>query len=81
MTSFEVGFIKYAEECGLSETQATHMFKRAMEYPPAQQMFKELPAEQPMPPQMPQGLGDLAALVKQHFIDQQFQGDKQKIQL
>ena len=42
MTSFEAGFVKYARECGLSDEKAAHIFKRAMEHPGAQHMFKDL---------------------------------------
>ena len=33
MTAFELGFIKYAQECGLPASQVTHMLKRAADHP------------------------------------------------
>lgn len=39
MTSFELGFIKYAQECGLPNPQAVHMLKRALDYPGSQETY------------------------------------------
>lgn len=45
MNPFQSGFIKFATaECGLSEEDAAVAFKRAMEYPPAEELFKQMPA-------------------------------------
>lgn len=43
MTSFEAGFIKYASECGLPETQIRHILKRALAHPEAQQLASRSP--------------------------------------
>jgi len=44
MNEFEKGFVAYATEGGLPENQAVHLWKRAMDYPGTQEMFKQLTA-------------------------------------
>jgi len=79
MNSFEAGFIKYAEECGLSEQQGVHILKRAMEYPGAQAMFKDLDEEQHN--QSPDNLAALTDLLKQHLVHSDMETAAKKIQL
>jgi hypothetical protein len=69
MTCFETGFTKYARECGLSAEEAAHMLKRALAYPAAEQMFRELPTEEEQ--HSPEELETLSDMLKQHMIDQQ----------
>lgn len=76
MTSFEAGFIKYAEECGLAPEAAAHVFKRAMEHPAAQNMFKELPEDQN---ESHEDISVLAELLKQDLIDQQMTAGSKQI--
>lgn len=79
MTAFEAGFIKYAQECGLSNEKAAHMLKRATEYPGTQEMFKQLPHREEE--QDPGALDMLTNLVKQDLIDQHMGEEHKKIQL
>jgi hypothetical protein len=76
MVSFEAGFIKYATESGLSDQQAVQMLKRAMDYPGAQDMFKELPEEHEQQTN-PGNMAVLADMVKQQLLHEQI-GDYQK---
>ena len=59
MTAFEAGFLKYAEEYGMSSDRASHMFKRALEHPEAERMFKEMPDEKIKSPASLEALRDL----------------------
>ena len=72
MTSFQLGFIKYAEECGLSSCQAAHMLKRSEDHPAVQDMFKNLPGSEPEQ-QSPEDLDLLNNMLQQDLIDQQLQ--------
>lgn len=78
MTSFEAGFVKYAEECGLSDQKTAHILKRAMEHPGVQNMFKVLPEE--VETQSPHNLASLGELLKQHLIDEDMGRTTKKIQ-
>jgi hypothetical protein len=69
MLSFETGFLKYAQECGLSEKEAAHILKRASEYPAAAELFRTLPQEDEQ--HSPEELETLADMLKQKFIDSQ----------
>jgi hypothetical protein len=80
MTSFEAGFIKYAEECGLSYEKTVYTFKRAMEHPAALAMFKELPEEEEAP-QVPGNLEALSSLLQQQLVHDDMEGAAKKIQL
>jgi hypothetical protein len=79
MTSFELGFLKYAQECGLSLDRATRMLKRSSEYPGTTQMFKNLPKQEE--DSEPGQLDVLANLLKQDLIDQHMGEETRKIQL
>jgi len=72
MTSFEAGFLKYAEEYGLSPEEAAHTLKRASDYPGTQEMFKKLP-EEAAQNENPEELDQLSDLLKQHEVDSHFQ--------
>jgi len=39
MTSFELGFIKYAQEQGLPRTQADYILQRAMDHPTSRETY------------------------------------------
>jgi hypothetical protein len=39
MTSFELGFIKYAQEYGLPRTQADYILQRAMDHPVSRETY------------------------------------------
>jgi hypothetical protein len=79
MTSFEVGFLKYAEECGLSDDQAAHILKRALDYPGTADMFKTLPQKEST--DSPEDLAVLANMLKQELVDKQFDGAVQQIKV
>jgi hypothetical protein len=80
MTSFEAGFYKYAEEYGLPHTEAVYIYKRALEYPPTQEMFKKLP-EDTDSAESPSTLANLAEMMKQHILHEAMDADTKKIQL
>jgi hypothetical protein len=69
MTSFKAGFFKYAAEQGFSEAETEHLFKQAEEYPPTEQMFRDItPTEESS---SPEELETLAELLKQHALNAQ----------
>ena len=78
MTSFEAGFAKYAEECGLPNQRVAHIFKRAMEHPGAQALFKDLPEEDSS--QSPTNLEALTDLLKQHTVHADMDAASKRIQ-
>jgi hypothetical protein len=67
MTSFEAGFVKYAEELGLSDKEAVLAFKRAMEHPEAAHFLKGLDTHTGS--ESPQKLAALSELMYQQKID------------
>jgi hypothetical protein len=69
MTTFELGFRKYAQECGLSKEQTAHILKRAADHPAVEEMFKQLPTE--TQEAKPEDMDNLSDLVNQDKIDQQ----------
>lgn len=69
MTCFEAGFVKYAEEYGLSEKEAARILKRALEYPAASTMFKSLP-EEGEEQHTPDSLEALSEMLNLEKIDQ-----------
>jgi hypothetical protein len=79
MTSFEAGFIKYAKERGLPDQQAAYIFKRAMEHPGAQSMFKDMDEEDQH--QSPDNLAALSDLLKQHYIHNDMGSAVEKIKI
>lgn len=79
MTSFEAGFVKYAKESGLPDEQATYIFKRAMEHPGAQSMFKDLDEESQQ--QSPDNLAILSDLLKQHYLHDDIGNAVKKIKI
>jgi len=68
MTSFKAGFIKYAMDCGLPNSQAVHIFKRAADHPNTQELFKNL-ADTEIP--QDENLELLTNLMQQNAIDKQ----------
>jgi hypothetical protein len=78
MTSFEVGFIKYAEECGLSNERIAHILKRAADYPEVSSLFKQLPEAEE---ESPEHLDDMNNLMQQDLIDRQMLEDAQKLKM
>jgi hypothetical protein len=78
MTAFEAGFIKYAQECGLSNDEAAHILKRAIDYPGTQDLFKQMPKGQE---EHPDEMDSLANLLKQELIDEHMNNSARKIQL
>lgn len=79
MTSFEVGFKKYAEEYGLSEKTAAHILKRALDHPETAEIFRQLPADKVNPDS--DDLDSLANLMRQDSIDNHYSQVSKKIQL
>ena len=90
MNEFEMGFIKYAEDyVGMSEAQARHIFKRAMDYPGSQAMFKNLmdegtgstvQASQGMR-YSPDELDVISQLMQQKEVEEQMNAVKKKISI
>ena len=78
MTAFEAGFIKYAQECGLSANEAAHILKRAADYPGTQELFKKLPDGQE---EHPDDMDTLSNMLKQELIDEHMNNSVRKIQL
>jgi hypothetical protein len=83
MSEFELGFLAKASEYGLPDLQATHMLKRALEYPGAQQMFKQLPAEahdaQSVENLKAEDLQILSALMEQQKAHEEMQNLKKQL--
>lgn len=79
MTTFEVGFIDYAKENGLSEKQAAHFLKRAFDYPGTQEMFEDLPNNEQE--HSPETLEPLMHLLKQEDIHNLLTDEHRKIHL
>lgn len=79
MTAFEAGFLKEASEYGLSDQQADHILKRALEYDESHSMFKKLPDDQEE--EDPSELAELAEMLRQDFIDKHMSATQHKIQL
>jgi hypothetical protein len=79
MTSFEAGFVKYAKECGLPDDQVAYIFKRAMDHPGAQQMFKDLNEDASI--KSPDSMAVLSDLLQQHFIHNEMDTAAKKIKL
>jgi hypothetical protein len=77
MTSFEAGFIKYAEECGLSNEQAAYILKRAADHPDTQELFKELPHTEE---ESGEDLDNLKDMLSLDELDKQMQLDSSKLQ-
>jgi hypothetical protein len=80
MNSFEVGFVKHAQECGFSRPEALHLLKQSLEYPPTAQMFRELPGEEEE--HSPEELEALTEMLKQKAIASQLHlSDVHKVSL
>jgi len=78
MTAFEAGFLTYANEYGLSDNQAAHILKRAMDYSQATQMFKSFPEENI---QTPDSMTVLANLMKHELLNGRMHAEKRRIML
>jgi hypothetical protein len=78
MTSFELGFLKQAEEYGVAVDHASHILKRAMDHPGTQEMFKELPQDEE---HSPEDMEVLQELLQQNLINEKFNGQAKQIQL
>jgi len=84
MYPFEAGFIKFAEdECGLTPDEAAHAYKRAMEYQPAEELFKQLAPNQvqdaPLQDIQPEDYEALQQLMQQDQVQRQMQTLKQHL--
>jgi hypothetical protein len=79
MTSFELGFKKYAEECGLSEKKAAHIFKRSLDHPEAAEMLAHLPKCADV--QRFEDLDTLANLLHQNSVDDHYSQIAKEINL
>jgi hypothetical protein len=76
MTLFESGFVKQAQEQGLSFSEAVDFLKRAMDHPAANSMFKQLPEDEE---ETDQDISHLAALLKQDLLDREMSTATKKI--
>jgi thioredoxin-like negative regulator of GroEL len=89
MEQVRAGFIAHALENGLSESQATQLWKRAQEYPETPEVFKNLGADPVNPEQAsalsePQSVSEdpsaaLAQLAEQHKIHEEMMAMKNQL--
>jgi broad specificity polyphosphatase/5'/3'-nucleotidase SurE len=80
MDHFKAGFQKYATECGVPESQALHLWKRALDYPGTEEVFKNLNIPTvPQQEQSPEELETLAKLMEQEKVNQELQQMKQQL--
>jgi predicted nucleic acid-binding protein len=84
MTCFESGFIKYATECGLSETKAAHMFARIAAHPDIVKLSahrEEADKEEKEYSNKPSDLDVLANMLRHELIDSHYSNIKKQIEL
>ena len=84
MNLIKLGFLKYANECGVPESQALHLWKRAADYPGSEEVFKNLsmpttPTANPAVEQSPADLEVLSKLMEQEKVDAEMQKMKQQL--
>lgn len=80
MDHFKAGFLKYATEIGVPENQALHLWKRALDYPGTEEVFKKLDIPTvPQQEQDPEELETLSRLMEQEKVNQELQQIKQQL--
>jgi hypothetical protein len=79
MTAFEAGFIKEAVEYGLSESQATHMLYRAVDYKEASELLKS--SAKLDRGEQPDTLDTLAAMLEQQGAFDKVKDNRKRIRL
>jgi hypothetical protein len=75
MTSFEAGFIKYARDCGLSDTQAVYILKRALDNPEMSDVVRK----QPQGKESPEELDALKDVYEQDEVDKEMSNFKKQL--
>jgi hypothetical protein len=75
MLEFKQGFFAEALNNGLPEKQAAHMWKRAMDYPGAESMLKQLDIPDAKVPQAlelhPEQLAQLSEIMQQQKVQEE----------
>lgn len=82
MNLIKLGFLKYANERGVPESQALHLWKRAADYPGSEEVFKNLSIPTTSNPAVEQSSADLEVLSKlmeQEKVDAEMQKMKQQL--
>jgi hypothetical protein len=81
MNLIKLGFLKYANECGVPESKALHLWKRAADYPGSEEVFKNLsiPTTSSNAHQSPVDLEVLSKLMEQEKVDAEMQKMKQQL--
>jgi hypothetical protein len=81
MDTFETGFLSFATEFGLSQKEASQLWKRANEYPGSAEVFKKLdiPAPTAQDNLGNEELSSLSKLMEQEKIQQELQSIKQNL--
>ena len=80
MDYLETGFIDQAIDSGLSQTEAVHLWKRAMDYPGTPEVFKQLDHNQNQEASIPpEELSNLSKLMEQEKLQKELQSIKQQL--
>ena len=80
MDYLQTGFIDYATNSGLSQDEAAHLWKRAMDYPGTAGVFKQLDNNQNETASIhPEELSHLSKLMEQEKVQQELQSIKQQL--
>jgi hypothetical protein len=80
MEQFKTGFLEYAINDGLSQSEAAHLWKRASEYPGTEQVFKNLDIKSEQTPNIPgEDLSTLSKLMEQQKVQQELQAIKHQL--
>jgi hypothetical protein len=80
MQLIQEGFLDYAKDSGLSDKEAAHIFKRALEYPGTEEVFKKLditPTENKQP--APGEISALSKLIEQERVHSELQKIKKQL--
>lgn len=81
MSEFKLGFFEQAKECRLSEKQAAYIWKRALEYPGTEAMFKELDIKdnQDVAPGTAAEMQELSTILEQQKVHEEINKLKQQL--
>jgi hypothetical protein len=81
MSEFELGFFEQAKECRLPEKQAAYIWKRALEYPGTEAMFKELDIKdrQEASPATAVEMQELSKILEQQKVHEEINKLKQQL--
>ena len=80
MEEFKAGFLEYAINDGLSQSEAAHLWKRAEEYPGTEQVFKNLDINPGQTKSIPtEELSSLSKLMEQQKVQEELQAIKNQL--